>query len=172
MAVVGRIARPHGIRGQVIVNPETDFPEERFAVGATLFVRRGGGNIEPLTIASSRIQQGRPVIGIDGVGGMNEAQALAGLEFRVPVEDLAELPEGTFYHHDLVGCVVVTPDGVELGTVGAVEGEAGNTRLAVQTGTGELLIPLASEICTRIDPAARRIVVVPPDGLLGLNDRR
>ena len=88
MALVGRIARPHGIRGQVIVNPETDFPEERFQPGAELFIERGG-QVEALRVTTARFQQERPVIGIDGVETMNDAEALAGRELRVPVERLA-----------------------------------------------------------------------------------
>src|SRR2546426_7119861 len=88
MAVVGRIARAHGIRGQVIVNLETDFPEERFRSGATLFVNRHGA-VEPLSITSVRFQQNRPVIGLEGVGDMNAASRLAGAELRVPTECLA-----------------------------------------------------------------------------------
>jgi 16S rRNA processing protein RimM len=171
MAIVGRIARPHGIRGQVIVNPETDFPEERFAVGATLFVNRGG-RIEPVTVTTLRLQQGRPVIGIEGIADMNGAQELAGLEFRVPVERLSALPDGMFYHHDLVGCVVATTGGEVVGTVSAVEGEAGNTRLVVASKRGEVLVPLAHDICTAIEPAAKRILIAPPPGLLELNERR
>jgi len=170
MAVVGVIARPHGIRGQVIVNPATDFPEERFGAGATLFVMREG-RIQPVTVSTSRLHQGRPVIGLEGVADMNAARELAGLEFRIPVESLAALPEGTYYHHDLIGCVVVTPDGTAVGTVSSVEGDMGNTRLVVQRETGELLIPLVSDICTAIEPSAKRIVIAPPDGLLELNER-
>jgi len=170
MAVVGVIARPHGIRGQVIVNPATDFPEERFGAGATLFVRKEG-RIQPVTVTTSRLHQGRPVIGLEGVADMNAARELAGLEFRIPVESLAALPEGSYYHHDLIGCVVVTPDGTEVGTVSSVEGDMGNTRLVVQRETGELLIPLVSDICTAIEPSAKRIVIAPPDGLLELNER-
>jgi 16S rRNA processing protein RimM len=171
MALVGIVARPHGIRGQVIVNPETDFPEDRFGVGATLFVMRGG-RIEPMTVTSSRMQQGRPVIGLEGIDDMDTARELAGLELRVPVDTLAELPAGSFYHHDLTGCVVVTQDGVEVGTVSAVEGDMGNTRLVVQAAGGEVLIPLAVDICTTIDAASKRIVVAPPEGLIELNERR
>src|SRR5512147_2527294 len=116
MAVVGRVARPHGIRGQVIVNPETDFPEERFGVGATLFTMRGD-RLEPLTVTTFRMQQGRPVVGLEGIADMNAARELAGLEFRIPFEALADLPDGTYYHHDLVGCVVELPDGTSVGTV-------------------------------------------------------
>jgi 16S rRNA processing protein RimM len=171
MAVVGRIARPHGIRGQVVVNPETDFPEERFAVGATLFVQRED-RIHPVTVTTSRLQQGRPVIGLDGVHDVDAARSLAGLEFRVPVSELAPLPEGSYYHHDLVGCVVETTSGLEVGIVAAVEGQAGSTRLVVRGDRGETLIPLATEICTAIEPDVKRIVIAPPPGLIELNERR
>jgi 16S rRNA processing protein RimM len=172
MAVVGRIARPHGIRGQIVVNPETDFPEDRFGVGARLFVLREG-RVEPFTVTASRLQQGRPIVGLEGIGDVDAARGLAGLEFRVPVETLAELPDGMFYHHDLVGCVVSTVSGSELGAVFRVEGEAGNTRLVVKTAKGgELLVPLAVDICTTIDPAAKKIVIAPPEGLIELNEPR
>jgi len=170
MAVVGVIARPHGIRGQVIVNPATDFPEARFAAGATLFVIKED-RIQPVTVTTSRMHQGRPVIGLEGIGDMDAARELAGLEFRIPVESLAALPEGSYYHHDLIGCVVETPDGTTIGMVSSVEGDMGNTRLVVQRDSGELLIPLASDICTAIEPSAKRIVIAPPDGLLELNER-
>jgi 16S rRNA processing protein RimM len=170
MAVVGVIARPHGIRGQVIVNPATDFPEARFAAGSTLFVIKEG-RIQPVTVTTSRMHQGRPVIGLEGIGDMDAARELAGLEFRIPVESLAALPEGSYYHHDLIGCVVETLDGTTIGTVSSVEGDMGNTRLVVQRDSGELLIPLASDICTAIEPSAKRIVIAPPDGLLELNER-
>jgi 16S rRNA processing protein RimM len=171
MAVVGQIARAHGIRGQVIVNLETDFPEERFRPGAVLFVNRRGA-VEPLTITTVRFQQGRPVIGVEGVEDMNAAIALAGTELRVPGDTLASLPEHTFYHHDLVGCEVATGDGMRLGVVNAVQGDAGGSRLVIDTPRGELLIPLAAEICTAIDVQAKRIVIAPPEGLLDLNERK
>lgn len=173
MATVGRVARAHGIRGQVIVNLETDFPEERFQPGAELFVKRTDAEaVEPLTITSVRFQQGRPVIGLRGVDDMNAAIALAGTELRVPREWLATLPEGAFYHHDLIGCAIEMADGARIGIVTGVEGEMGGNRLVVETAHGEVLIPLAAEICSTIDPAGRRIVITPPQGLLELNDRK
>ena len=164
MAVVGRIARAHGLKGQVIVNLETDFPEERFKPGATMFTTRGA-----LTITTARFQNGRPVIGIEGVETINDAEELAGLELRVPVEELAALPAGMFYHHDLVGCAVVTGGGEKVGTVEGVEGTLSGSRLVVAGAKGEILIPLAAEICRTIDVAGKRIVIEPPDGLLDLN---
>ena len=77
MALVGRIARAHGIRGQVIVNPETDFPEQRFQPGAELFVNRAGV-VEPVLVTTVRFHRERPVIGLRGIDDMNAATALAG----------------------------------------------------------------------------------------------
>ena len=188
MAVVGRIARPHGIRGQVVVNLETDFPYERFQTGAELFVKgRPEGRPPPeetsvrdslqalpkrLVISTVRFHNGRPIVGFDGVDDMNQAIALAGNELRVPVEWLTALPPATFYRHDLVGCAVDSVDGTHVGEVTDVEGTLGGSRLVVSTGRGEVLVPLAAEICRSIDPAGKRIVIEPPEGLLELNEKR
>jgi 16S rRNA processing protein RimM len=168
MATVGRIARAHGIRGQVIVNPETDFPHERFQPGVELFVNRRGA-AEAVRITSVRFQHDRPVLGLEGFDDMTAATALAGAELRVPVERLVPLPEGVFYQHDLVGCVVETATGRRVGVVREVEGAMGGQRLVVDTPAGQVLVPLAVAICTAVDPTARRIVIEPPDGLLDLN---
>lgn len=168
MAVVGHIARAHGIRGQVIVNLETDFPEERFFPGAELFVNRAGV-VAPMVVTTARFQHDRPVIGLEGIDDMNRANALAGVELRVPVEWLAPLPDGAFYHHDLIGCRVQTVAGDLVGVVSKVEGTMGRSRLVLDTDRGELLIPLVTAICTTIDPASKQIVIAPPEGLLDLN---
>jgi 16S rRNA processing protein RimM len=169
-AVVGRVARAHGNVGRVIVNPETDFVETRFQVGAELLARRGG-RVERMRVTAMRMHLGRPVIGLAGVDTMTDAEAMAGVEFRVPVDRLEPLPEGTFYRHDLVGCGVDTVGGDRVGEVVAVEGELGASRLVVRGLAGEVLVPLARAICVVIDIAARRIVIDPPDGLLELNRR-
>lgn len=168
MAVVGRIARAHGIRGHVIVDPDTDFPEERFQPGAELFIERDGV-AEPLRITAVRFHRQRPILGVDGVATMNDAESLAGRELRVPLDRLAPLPAETFYRHDLIGCAVYTMDGGRVGAVSRVEGTLGGSRLVVDGPRGEILIPLATEICTTIDVGAKRIVIDAPEGLLDLN---
>ena len=167
-AVVGRVARAHGNAGRVIVNPETDFVEDRFQVGGLLLARRGG-RIERMRITAMRLHLGRPIIGLEGVATMNDAEAMAGVEFRVPVGELEPLPDGLFYRHDLVGCAVETIRGEAVGRVASVEGEPGASRLVVASPFGEVLVPLARAICVGIDIAARRIVIDPPEGLLDLN---
>lgn len=168
MAVVGRVARAHGNRGQVIVDPETDFPEERFRIGSVYHVRRGG-SVEALAVTAVRFQHGRPILGLAGIDTMDAAESLAGAELRVPVESLRRLPEHSYYRHDLIGCAVQTADGRLIGQVTAVEGSPAESRLVVTGDGGEILVPLAREICVRIDLAARTIVVAPPEGLLDLN---
>jgi 16S rRNA processing protein RimM len=168
MALVGRVARAHGNRGQVIVNPESDFPEKRFREGGELFVERGGAAV-PVTITNVRFHRGRPVIALAGVETMNDAEALAGRELRVPREWLEPLPPGTWFHHDLVGCRVETTLGEVVGDVREVESGPGGSRLVVRGTRGEVLVPFADEICVDVDVRGRRIVVNPPDGLLTLN---
>ena len=90
LILIGRVARAHGNKGQVIVNPETDFPEERFAAGKAVFVGDAGA---PRTIVASRFHQGRPVISLEGVETMNDAEALAGAELRVAAADVMPLPD-------------------------------------------------------------------------------
>jgi 16S rRNA processing protein RimM len=168
MAVVGRIARTHGLRGRVIVDTETDFPEARFQPGGEVFIERNGV-VDSLRLATVRFQRDRPVIGFEGVDTIDQAEDLAGREMRVPIERLMALPSDTFYQHELIGCVVETGRGQAIGVVNGVEGTLGTSRLVVDGPRGEVLIPLAAEICTTIDIAAKRIVVDAPDGLLDLN---
>ena len=164
--LVGHVARAHGNKGQVIVNPETDFAEDRFVVGQTLMV---GERAEPKRIVTARFHQGRPVVGLEGVETMDDAEALAGAELKVAVADIAPLPEGTFYRHDLVGCDVHDTDGRSIGTVAAVEGPLEASRLVINAPHGEVLIPLVADICVEVNPAARRIRVAAPEGLIELN---
>ncbi len=170
MILVGRVARAHGNKGQVVVNPETDFPEKRFQEGREVLTRRAG-EIRRLAISDVRFQRGRPIIAFTGVETMDDAEALAGAELKVPSSELDELPQGTYYHHELIGCEVRRADGATIGRVKAVEGPTAGSLLVVDTRRGEVLIPLAGEICVRVDPAARVIVIEPPEGLLELNER-
>ncbi len=170
MAVVGRIARVHGLRGQVVVNPETDFPESRFEPGHTVY-REQDGQPQAMRVTSLRLHRGRPIVGFEGIESIDEAEPLAGTELRVPTAALETLPPNVFYVHDLVGCRVETRAGAAVGTVERVEGEGGASRLAVATADGEVLVPLAADICERIDIAGKLIVIEPIEGLLDLNAR-
>jgi 16S rRNA processing protein RimM len=171
MALVGRIARPHGLRGQVVINPETDFVEERFAEGASMWTRSAAGE-EQLTVASMRVQNGRPVVGFEGFTRIEDVERLAGLELKIPEAMLQPLQPGTYYEHQLVGCTVETVAGLVIGEVASVDGGAGATRLVMNGARGEILIPLAVNICVDIDVAKKRIRIDPPEGLIELNETK
>ena len=168
--LIGVIARTHGNRGEVIVNSETDFPEERFYAGARLMTRARDGTPGTLEIASKRMHQGRPVILFKGIGSMDDAELLAGTELRIADDGRAAelLEHGQYFHRDLIGCSVITESGDPIGEVAGVEGDGKATRLVVRSRRSEVLIPFADAIC-RVDVANKRIVVRPPEGLLELN---
>lgn len=168
LLLIGRVARAHGNRGQVIVNLETDFAEERFQVGR--IVRVGAADrAVPRAIESVRFHQGRPIIALAGIETMNDAEALAGVQLWLPASSLEPLPPETFYRHDLVGCDVRRRSGEVVGRVIAVEGPLERSHLVVEASGREMLIPLVAPICIRVDPVARVIVVEPPEGLLEIN---
>ncbi len=82
---------------------------------------------------------------------------------------LEPLPANTFYVHDLVGCRVETRSGQMVGSVARVEGAGGASLLAVETGDGEVLVPLVADICVAIDIARKWIAIEPPEGLIEVN---
>ena len=168
LLLVGRVARAHGNKGQVIVNPETDFAQERFAVGNELVVEQEGRS-RTRRITAVRFHDGRPIVGFAGVDTMNDAEALAGAELKMPGTALGALPANTFYRHDLVGCEVQDMAGHAIGRVTGVEGPMEQSRLVVAGAKGELLVPMVEGICVSVDTAARTIIVDPPDGLMDLN---
>jgi 16S rRNA processing protein RimM len=170
LLLVGRVARAHGNRGQVIVNPETDFADERFRVGELLFV---GPQARPVArrITAARFHQGRPIVALEGIASMNDAEAIAGAELWMPSSALPPLPAATFYRHDLVGCEVRDTRDAVVGRVADVQGPMDRCHLVVEGPRGEVLIPLVATMCVRVDPIAGVIVVDPPDGLLDANER-
>ena len=166
LILIGTIARAHGNKGQVIVNPESDFMDERFREGVTLLV---GEPPRPVRVTSARFHQGRPVIGLEGIETMDAAERMAGVELRMPLSALGTLPAQTYYRHDLVGCQVEDTEGRLIGEVTAVEGPMEASRLVIAAPHGEVLIPLVAAICVEVSPAQKRIRVAAPDGLLELN---
>ena len=168
MVSVGCVARAHGIAGRVIINPTTDFVNERFRVGKVFYVRRDD-QIDQLVIRDVRFHGRRPIVSFAEVTTMTAAQQLASLELRVPLRSLGGLPDGMFYHHELLKCQVITADGIVVGSVAAIEDGGGACRLVVENGSTEIQVPLVKPICERIDPEAGVITINPPEGLLDLN---
>jgi 16S rRNA processing protein RimM len=167
MVTVGRIVRPHGNRGQVVVASETDFAEERFRPGSMLFIARDG-TVGPIVVTASRPYDARWVVGFDGFGSIDDAETLRGCELRIAPEDVKPLEAGAYYVYDLVGCTVRTVAGETVGTVERVDLGVGIPMLVVN-GDGEVLVPFSDAICRRVSVADRVIEIDPPEGLIELN---
>jgi len=170
--VVGRIGRPHGVRGLATVEVRTDDPDHRFAPGAVLITdppRRG-----PLTVVDKRWHSGTLLLQVaapsgDVYGTREAVDELRNTLLLVPVAELPELEEpDSYYDHQLVGLAVRLPDDSVVGTVTAVRHEAQDLLVVDRADGGEALIPFVSAIVPTVDVAGGFLVVDPPEGLLEL----
>ena len=165
--VVGRIGRPHGVRGEVTVEVRTDDPDLRFTPGAVL--RTEPADRGPLTIAGCRWHREVLLLAIDGVESREAAEELRNTELHVPVADLPALEDpDVYYDHQLVGLTARLPDGTELGTVSAVRHEGADLLVVHRVEDGELLVPFVTAIVPSVDVPGGVVVVDPPEGLLDL----
>ena len=164
---VAHIARPQGIRGEVIADLLTDFPE-RFSKLSAVTVKKASGELATLQLQQARLHNGRVVLKFSGIDDMNSAETLRGARVLITADQLVKLPKDSFYEFDLVDCEVVTADGQFLGKVTGVQRFGAAPLQVVNDGGREHLIPLASSICTDVNVAQKRVVVDPPEGLLDL----
>ena len=169
---LARILRPRGLRGEVAAEILTDFPERLTGLREVLLDDGRGAPrsvaVEKCWLSTSR--GGQAIFHFAGVDSVEEAERLRGIEVQVPIEQRAKLDAGNYYVGDLIGCEVWEAGASSaMGAVRDVEFPGGVPLLAVKTGEGEILVPLAAEFCTRIDVKAKRIDVALPDGLRELN---
>ena len=167
---VGRVIRPQGNRGEVVVLADTDFADERFAVGAQVHASRSGV-MTTLTVRESREHDGRWVVGFNGVDSIDAAEALRNVELSIPEEELRPLAAGAYYVHDLLGCDVQTTAGVRVGVVSQVQIGVGIPMLVVDADGDEVLVPMTDHIVRSVSVVDRRIEIDPPEGLIELNRR-
>jgi 16S rRNA processing protein RimM len=169
LVAVGHLARPQGRRGEVAVEPLTDFPE-RFEDLDRVFIEGDQGRVIALRLEWVRQHGGRPILKFDGISGIGEAERLAGREIRIPESELVRLPEGSYFHFRVIGCGVWDHRSGYLGVVEEVLVTGGTDVLVVKNAAREeCLIPLCEEICRLIDINKGRIEIEAPEGLVGLN---
>jgi 16S rRNA processing protein RimM len=169
--VVGRVAKAHGITGEVVVEIRTDDPDTRFAPGTTLRAKPSrGGRERDYVVESAREHSGRLLVRLDGVSDRNAAESLKGTLFVVDTADLPPIEEpDEFYDHQLEGLHVRTTAGTQVGTVAEVLHTAAGELLSVRTDEREVLVPFVSAIVTSVSLADQIIEIDPPDGLLELD---
>ena len=169
--VVGRIGKPHGIRGEVTLDVRTDEPDRRFAPGTTLRAEApAGADRRPasLTVARARWHQSTLLVTFEELADRNAAEAVRGtvLHATLGPDDMPEDPD-EYYDHQLVGLDVVDLDGTHLGQVKALVHGSAQDLLTVRTPDGrDTLVPFVSALVPEVDLDAGRIVVADRPGLV------
>ena len=158
--MVGRIAKAHGIRGEVAIDVMSDEPA-RFAPGARVYAGE-----KELIVSTSRSHQGRLLVLFEEVPDRNMAESLKGAELTIPIDEARPIEgEWSFYPHDLTGLDVIDESGNALGKMDRVEESPASDIWVVRADGREVLVPAVRDIVVRVDLEAKKIVLRPPEGL-------
>lgn len=162
---IGIVVSAVGLQGEIRVDPATDFPEERYQPGATVYINGVRHSIE-----TARTQKGQPVLKLAGVTDQAQAKALSGLRLEVHRDQIKPSPDDGYYHFQLEGLAVWTVDGQLLGEITQILPTGSNDNFVVRDAAGEeILIPAIDEVVRTVDLEAGRLVIQPLPGLLELN---
>ena len=160
---IGRIARPHGLRGEVAVQVLTDFPG-RFDM-ATVVYLGDALDAEAWQINATRWHKDRVLITFKGCEDRTTAERLRGLLVQIPIEEAMPLPEDEYYPHQLIGLDVKTVDGEELGRLSEILFTKANDVYVVVGQRGEILLPAIADVIDGVDLDAGQMVVRLMEGL-------
>lgn len=167
MIAVGRIGKPRGVRGETYVEPWTDDPDDRFAVGSVLATEPADAG--PLTVASSTQAGGRLVVRFAGIDDRTAAEALRGVRLVIEAASRPPLADpDDFYDTELIGLAARNPDGAALGRIGDVLHATGADYLILVRDGREHLVPFVAAIVPTVDVDGGFVVIDPPDGLFEL----
>lgn len=166
--MVGKIVNTHGIRGELKIYPNTDFPEVRFAPGNKLqMVHEETGASQQVEVQSSRLQKNMYVIRFKGFGNINDVEKYKGWVLKVSKEDTVKLEEDEYYFHEIIGCEVVTDEGQSLGVITEILTPGANDVWVVKPAKGkDILIPYIHDVVLDINVDEKKITVHVMEGLL------
>ena len=167
LVALGRVVRSQGRDGRLKLRLRekgpTGFAGKRVYLGSD-------DEFEPFEVESLTIDRNVPILKLKGIDTLAAADALAGREIYAAEADFGGLEGGRFYDFELIGCRVRTRDGAEIGAVTALLEAGGPVLLVVRRGDEDVYVPFTEAICVKVDPAAREVVIDPPEGLLDLNE--
>lgn len=169
LVIVARALKTRGLKGELVAELLTDFPD-RFADVSSLIAVSPAGDRKSVELESHWFQQGRVVLKFAGFDSIEAAKELVGYDFAVPEGERVDLEEGYFYDWELEGCLVESKDGVQIGTVKEVKRLGGEIEMlaVVDTEGVSRLIPLVAAIVLEVDIEGKKIRIDPPPGLLEL----
>ncbi|MFT8317158.1 MAG: ribosome maturation factor RimM [Sporolactobacillus sp.] len=157
---VGKIVNTRGIKGEVKVISETDFPEERFAAGSVLYVNdEKTGSYDPLTVSGYRYHKPFVCLTFEHHLSIDAVEKFKGSGLFIPREQLSELGKGEFYYHEIIGSQVLTEEGRLLGTVKEILSPGANDVWVIQTDGNDLLLPYIDDVVKSVDVAKKQIRV-------------
>ncbi len=165
---VGKIVNTHGIRGELKVLSQTDFPEERYKPGSKLSViDPTGAKIVPVEVASSRSNKNMVILKLKGWDDINESEKFKGWMLKIAEDQLLELPEDEYYYYEIIGCEVVTDDGQMLGKITEILSPGANDVWVVQPEQGKpVYLPYIEDVVKQVDIANKRVLVTLMEGLI------
>jgi len=165
---VGKIVNTHGIRGEVRVISKTDFADERYQPGNTLYIfKEGSQEPKKVVVESHRVHKNFDLLTFEGMHSIQDVEQFKGSLLKVDENQLSELDEGEYYFHEIIGCNVFTDNGEEIGTIREILATGANDVWVVKRKVGkDLLIPYIDEIVKEIDIDEKKIIITPMEGLL------
>jgi len=164
--IVGKIVNTHALQGEVKILSATDFKEDRFKKGNTLYIAHNGAHI-PVTVASHRVHKGADLVKFKGLDHINAVELYKGCDLLVDYEDLGELSEHEFYYHEIIGCKVVTEEGEAIGTIHEIlETGANDVWVIEREGQKDALIPYIEDVVKIVDVENKRVTIHVLEGLL------
>lgn len=168
--LVGKIVNTQALRGEVRVMATTDFPEERFKIGATLAIFNGNRLVEMVEVDGHRLHKNFNLLHFKGKDNINDVEKFKGFDLKVAgtEREADELDENEFYYDDIIGLEVYTTDEIYLGKVREITSLPSNDVWAIQRPNKgkDILIPYIEDIVLEIDLSANRVVIEPMDGLI------
>ena len=167
LVAVARAVRTRGLKGEIVADLLTDFPE-RFETVSRLIAVAPNGEREAVELEDHWFQKDRVVLKLAQCDSIEAASRFIGYEFAVPEADRVPLDESSFYQWELEGCRVETVAGEFVGSVSSILRTGGTEMLVIEGTEKEHLVPVAESIVVKIDVASKKIVIDPPEGLLEL----
>lgn len=168
--LVGKIVNTQALRGEVRVMATTDFPEERFKIGATLAIFNGDKLVEIVEVDGHRLHKNFNLLHFKGKDNINDVEKFKGFDLKVAgtEREADELDENEFYYDDIIGLEVYTTDDIYLGKVREITSLPSNDVWAIQRPNKgkDILIPYIEDIVLKIDLDDNRVVIDPMDGLI------
>ena len=164
---IARVVNTYGIKGELKVVSETDFPDLRFQAGTPIYFLESGKKVKgQATIADYRQHKGTYLIRLREYDNINQVETFKGTLMAIAAEDQHELEEGVYYHHQIIGLEVITTDGEPLGKIKEILSLGSNDVWVVKREQKkDLLLPIIKDVVKSVDVQAGRVVVRIPEGL-------